>query len=348
MPRYLCNYSHLSRIGLALSASLVGLSLTGCQSVPIEQITTIEATPTYPGWYQSPPADSQAYLYGMGEGKTASAATKDALSYLSAKLSVSVTSKTDLQKTLHTGVYEYQNTNLNKTISTQVKDIEINHFEQVNMKQIAYQKFIVLIKVDKRKLTHSFQQKLSTQVQAFQQDKRIQQQAKGYAQYLAILPHYLALPKFQSNLAIYKSLVGKTVSSHQFDQFIKKLDDNTFAKKQAVHFSVQTQPGSVNHSFKSTLTHYIQQQGFQVNSKQITTDTIKLSTYLNPTQAEGFYILRTRLKVSYTNSQTKTTNQLNLKGQGLNKKQATANLQSKFYQQLEQQGLNKMLGLSLP
>lgn len=321
---------------------LLGLFfLTGCQNNPSKSTEDIKITTHYPDWYQNPPSDTPNTLYGLGEGKTANAAIDDALRYLSAKLSVSVSSTSQINKSFHSGAYQYAETTLNKQTQTSIKAIQINQFEQVNLKQIGYARFVALIKSDKQKLANSFRNKLTEQMNYYKNDSSINNNPIGYAQYLAIKAHYQTLDNFTANLAIYQSLRPQS-SSKQLTRFIAEVEKTYATKLDNTQFKIK----SNNQRFQQALTNFLKQQGFKVGNDKNSTDKIILNTSNNKTKSNGFFITRITTDLTYQNLTTETAKQIFLKGQGINQQQAEDNSLQKFIKYLNSQELTITLGIA--
>ena len=320
-------------IFFTLVASLI---LTACQSAPTKEISK----PTTPSWFINPPADTQNILYAVGAGESQDKAIKDALAYLAAKLSVSVSSTSEINKTVYDGVYTFKETQLNKQTTTQIKQVSINQFRQLNMQQVGYQKYLTLIESDKNKLAIDYQSQLNQHINQFKKDSRLHQHTAGYAKYNIALKHYLKLPHFKDILSVYKGL-KPTANLQSYQQHLERVTRYTKQQQASTTFKIV---GNDTQS-KTTLAQYLSHIGFKVTNTQAT-NLIKLTSQLKTTNAEGFSIRRNNLTIQFYQGNTKITgNNLNLKGQGLNSQQAKTNEQMKLKEKLNKQGLNQFLGL---
>lgn len=315
---------------------LSSILLISCQSSPTKEI----AKPKTPNWYLNPPADTNKTLYGVGEGKTQNKAIQSALAYLGAKLSVSISSKTSIQKNLYQGVYEFNEVSLKKQTTTEVKQITINQFRQLEMKQIGYEKFITLIKSDKDKLVDDFKQQLNQQIQKFQRDATMHNSKAGYTKFQQAQQHFKTLDSFDNKLAVYQSL-SPSSSIQKYQQHVKRVAAYFKQQQKTTIFKVTSNKTAT----KNTLQDYLNKLGFTTSSNNFT-NQIKLNNQIKVTSAEGFSIIRNQLNISYFEKYTKQYgNTFHIKGQGLNLQQSTANEQKRLKIILEQNGLNYFLGI---
>ena len=98
-----------------------------------------------PPWVLSPPADSNLYLYGVGEGASRDHAVKKALAEIGGKLGTSVKSDLSIQKTLKNN---QEALSLQENIDSSVKKIEFSNFEVENAAKAAG-KVYVLVRLDR-------------------------------------------------------------------------------------------------------------------------------------------------------------------------------------------------------
>ena len=322
----------------ALIFILISLFISSCQTSPPENLI---APPQLPSWYQNPPADTQQDLYAVGIGENPAMAVQNALVYLATKLSVSVSSTTTINKTLYRGVYQFNETQLDKSTTMEINQIKINQFSQLKMEQIGYEQFITLIKSNKQKLASDYKKRLDKQITNYQQDQKIYNQQAGYLKYLQVLQHFKGLKKFDNMLSIYQSLAPKSVI-YKYLQHLKEVSQNFKQQASKVIFKIK-------YNQKHTITqlaNYLTKAGFKVTTKNIATNTIKLTSSTKSTNAEGFYIMRSQLNVTfYEKNKLISGNIVSLKGQGLNQNQASVNQQRKLQYFLNKKGLNMFLGI---
>ena len=300
---------------------VVCLLLVSCGSAPTKKTVT----QTTPSWYLNPPSDTSSVLYGVGSGETQEQAVKDALVYLAAKLSVSVSSSTTINKTLHEGSYSFSETALSKQTSTKIKQVEINQFMQLKMQQIGYERFVTLIKSNKSELALDYQNQLKLQMKKFQQDTEINSKNHGYTTYKKALQYYNELPKFTDKLAILKSLSpSKNITIYQthikdVTRLVKYLKSKTIFKVTA---------NKIN--YKKTLRADLIKRGFTLSQSK-STNHIKLTIHEKTTKAEGFNIIRSRINIIlYERGKIVFNENLQIKGQGITTFQSNNEIQRKL------------------
>jgi len=115
---------------------------------------------TSKSWMSNPPADNSKYFYGVGYGETQKDAKSDALSTISAKISVDVASNfsSSLTATRHDGNEDILSQTKNEVVS---KSKEIQ-YDDVQVKQSFYDghKWAVLVEVDRDVLSKTYERKL--------------------------------------------------------------------------------------------------------------------------------------------------------------------------------------------
>lgn len=318
---------------------VVTLTLISCQLSPSKK----QSAQVMPSWYLNPPADTQFELYGVGMGTTPDKAIKDALAYLADKLSVSVSSTTSINKTLQQGIYDFSETELKKQTSINIKQVEINQFMQLEMVQVGYENFITLINSNKTKLANDFQNQLNLQMNKYQHDNDMHNNKSGYLKYMQALLHYNKLSLFINKLNIFRSLSPNS-DLQKYQQHIKEV--SSFLKQQQNQTTFKITANKV--TYQKTLANYVTKLGFKISKKklELNTNLIKLKIKEKITNAEGFNIVRSQLKISfYEQNKTKSGNILGLKGQGLNTSQSNNDIQNKLSKTLNIKGLNSFLGM---
>lgn len=110
-------------------------------------------------WWQTPPADTDNAIYGLGEGQTLALAQQQALADISGKLSTRISAS--LQRiTQDTGV-AYDDT-VRRQISSATNNTELSHFQLIKTTQQASRVF-ALVELDRNKLADMWRMQLSSQ-----------------------------------------------------------------------------------------------------------------------------------------------------------------------------------------
>jgi len=108
-------------------------------------------------WWQTPPSDSEQYLYGQGEGFTRDQAQQQALADIAGKLS------TELNASLERSTFESNDASsdvINRDINSRVADIQLGQFEVVETTEVNG-RTRVLVKLDRNKLAAQWRQRIA-------------------------------------------------------------------------------------------------------------------------------------------------------------------------------------------
>jgi hypothetical protein len=140
-----------SRLILVLS-TLILLFLSACGgSKPL----VVAPKKTLPTWYTTPQTTTDKTLFGVGEGRNKKDAIANTLSMMVSTLSVSIESKYNSKTVEHQGVKNsYQTTNSSE-INADVKKVRISNYELLHAQSMGFNRYIVSIKSDKKKLFES-------------------------------------------------------------------------------------------------------------------------------------------------------------------------------------------------
>lgn len=113
----------------------------------------------FANWWQSPPPDTEFYLYGLGEGHSLALAQQQALADISGKLSTQVSASLD-RVTQDTGIA--YNDNVRRQINSEVSKTELSQFQLLKSQQDR-NSVIALVQLDRQKLAAIWQQQLVEQ-----------------------------------------------------------------------------------------------------------------------------------------------------------------------------------------
>ena len=109
---------------------LILISAAGCVA-PGKQIQPEQAgeKSTYPQWYLSAPKDTPFYLYGVGEGETKESALKNALLNISSRLSLTISSDSNIYKESYTDYREYTQKTVKEDIRAKTQSLTFSDYE---------------------------------------------------------------------------------------------------------------------------------------------------------------------------------------------------------------------------
>lgn len=335
---------------LALALNGLGLlslvTLTGCDSTPSTptQPSKMSALNAAPDWLLQPPADTTDTLYGIGSGKSRDDAIQNALADLTAKLGVTVSSQFSSQLNVKNRGFEWVKHDSQKTVKTQNVTLTLSNYEVVSSHQPLPTQVSVLIKTDKKRLTADTKLALNRFIgQApWQQNNWATLGVIGQFQHAE--KTLKALPEFERQLAVFKSL-QPSQSVETYAQFIKQTEQIFLTTQNNLSFEV-----SASNAASAPFAKLLQQALAQNNLlKPQATARLVISVDEQISQAQGFSIVRSTFTLNtYEQSTLKAGQTLPLKGQGLQLNQAKNQVQQRFKEQIEQQSLLQILGISSP
>jgi len=127
--------------------------LTACGSIASETVKN-------DNWQNNPPADTPHYFYGVGYGKTLKEAKNDALSAISSKISVSVSSTFQSSVTAsRVGDDEDVLKNIKNELVAKSKEIEYSNVKVLKSKETS-DGYVVLVQVNRDDLVRNYKRKL--------------------------------------------------------------------------------------------------------------------------------------------------------------------------------------------
>ncbi len=131
-------------------------------------------------WLKNPPSDTPSFFYGVGFGETKEDATKNALSNISSRISVSVEStfKSSLASTRY-GKYEDVESEVKNEVVAKSKNIEYTNVKLLKSKYDG-EKWAVLVEVDRDDLAQNYIRKLNKIDQKLQNEWSIYQKATPF------------------------------------------------------------------------------------------------------------------------------------------------------------------------
>ncbi|OOV87533.1 LPP20 family lipoprotein [Oceanospirillum linum] len=143
----------LTKFGLCILISSV---LLGCSS---KRDITLQPTTELPEWYTSPPANDGQWLKGVGSGKSVQAATQEALNDLLARLSVRVESQ--FSSAMSYSSHGFKETTKSQ-IRSEVANIRISNYDVVATHQLRFDQYVVLIRSDRKQFIRSLADEISS------------------------------------------------------------------------------------------------------------------------------------------------------------------------------------------
>ncbi|MBD3611385.1 MAG: LPP20 family lipoprotein [Hydrogenovibrio crunogenus] len=321
------------------------LFLSGCSTQSTQPLSTAEKP--MPEWFLNLPMDASGQvLYGAGEGGSRKAAVQAALVDIASQLSIQVASDFETRLNVKESTYTLVDRTTQKQIRSQVSEITIQDYQVLDVEQLAYDKYVALVNVSKKKLFNDLKAQVQQQVSLLTAAEQNQSDSSVLMQYLFYKSSLQSLKPFEQTLKVLKTL-NPTVSMQSYHQFLTHYQQRTNQLKSQIQWKIEADHSS--QKWAGLIQHALSQQGFQVapSADSNSTSVIHLTTRLNSSNAYGFHIARVVLNVDILSEGVSIGgNQIHLKGQAVNSlDQALNNAATKLQKQLEQQGLNQVIGL---
>jgi hypothetical protein len=112
------------------------LQTTGCLSVPVATETS-----SIPNWVQTPPSDSNIYIYGIGEGFSLDDAKKNGLRDIAGKLATNISSNSESKSSDHDGNSSQY---FRQKVNTVIKDTKLSSYETIKTEQRKGQVYVLI------------------------------------------------------------------------------------------------------------------------------------------------------------------------------------------------------------
>jgi len=287
-------------------------------------------------------------MYEVGEGSTKQEAINNALSMMVATLSVSIASKYQSNTVENQGVVENFQKTVSNEIKSDVKKIRISHYEVIESEAFGFKKYLVLIRSDKRKVFESLKHELD------QRFSLIEKQGSSVAHDNTI-KQVAFYQQTQSNLAdVADTLTVMRVLNPNFDgnSYLNKIASiKTQASKllSALSFSIKTNAQAKNLAAPV-------RNGLSIKQYQIADASdknhfdIAINSSVEKAEAYGFTLARTAIAINVKDHNAKIigSNKLNIIGQSTQGYAiAKENVAIKFNKMIEDEGIEKVLGLEL-
>ncbi|BCN93247.1 hypothetical protein THMIRHAM_10320 [Thiomicrorhabdus immobilis] len=320
------------------------LLMTGCQPAkPVSQPTKV--TPPWPAWFISPPKDNKNTLFGLGEGKTKDDAIESALSNLAGKLGTEIQANEKLTKTQYSSAYRFNEEINQHIIESTIKKITLNQYQVVELKQLGYQQFLVLVSSNKLLLSQSLQQTLDQQIARYETAKSTLSSTPGFSHFQFFSKQKQTLAEFNNNLSALLTL-KKSSNSQRYQNYLNEVQANFIKSQQQTVFYIHHQP--MAQPIAKAISDKLLQAGLTTTQNvSEASNVIEITTSLKQTKAYEFFILRESVDLKTTEAnQPMGGNQFTLKGQGLNLQQAQQQLATNFKNQLQQNSLETALGIN--
>ncbi len=327
-----------------LALLLSAVIFSGCGG----QKRVVVAQKTYPTWYENPPMSSANEMYEVGEGSSKKEAINNALSMMISTLSVSIESTYHSKTVENQGsIADYQKTVSNE-IKSDVKKIRISHYDVLKAQDFGFKKYLVLVKVDKKKIFQGLKQELNQKFDLL--DKR----AKSVQKQNAIKQIYFYKEAKKSIANVPNTLIVMKGLQKSFDEnaYLKKvvsIESHYNKLVDNISFSIKASREAKN--LQAPIRDGLSMRKLQIKNTQGKMHfKITISSKIEKANAYGFTLARSAISINVKDYKGTIvgSNKLNIIGQSTQGYAiAKENVAIKLQAMIEKEGIEKVLGLEL-
>ena len=274
---------------------LILIFASGC-TVPAKQVQSNQTGErySYPQWYLTPPGDTSSYLYGVGEGENKERALKNALLNISSRLSLTISSDSNIYKESYTDYREYTQKRVKEDIRTQTQSLTFSDYEAVKSVQLRYNSFAVLVKVKKQTLSESLKKEI---LSLYDEIERENQYLKNKDPLTKYLGYSRTIKKLSAKRA--KADILKTLDPEYNDAlFYKTLDSmakTINSEREKISFFIDDRSAlpRVEDIVKQSLT----KKGFPLTNKNKASHILLLRSNTNKKLSYGIYLVENNISI---------------------------------------------------
>jgi len=318
--------------------------LAGCMS----QKRVVVNNKELPIWYENPMKSTNTTLYAVEQGDNKATAVNRALNEILARLSVSISSEFNTKTEVTRGSAETYNVSSSNEIKARINEIRISNYEIVNANDFGFERYLVQVKVDKRKLFLSLQNELEQKFTIIENEK-IQAQ------------NYNAIKKLNTYTKALESLDYINNTLMVMNSLDSNFDNSLLLKKvvavqnrydlllSKISFSINSNKDAKN--LKSSISKGLSAKNYKVNNSLGKNHfNIYLSSNTSKAFSYGFNLARSAISITVKDYRGNVvgSNKLNITGQSTQgKKIAKENVAMKLNAILKTNGIAKTIGLDI-
>jgi len=313
-------------------------SMSVAKKVDVSNVakSMLETSNSIPDWFYSAP-QSQKYFYGAGEGRNPDEAKNSALNYIASEIQTAISSQFSKTSAYSKGgnsgsFYE----NARQNIKAEVSQISFTNIQIVKTVKVGSDIYM-LVRIDKQELFRNLKTKFEML------DSKIDSEIKT-AQKYSLLEQLITLNKLTPKItsALNQATI-LSVLNPNFDvlKYAKKY--NSYIEKKTKIYHALTFRVTDNNSFAKKLIEVMNENGYKIgNNSNVKIRVIPDIRYSTP---YGMSVARVtvNIQVIAKNIILKSTS-LEVKGISNTKAEAIAKATINFKNQLEETGINKLLG----
>jgi hypothetical protein len=277
-----------------LSSLFIVFLLVGCGSSRTRSIE-VAKTNQYPSWYGIS-KDTNKFIFSLGSGVNKDTAVANALKNAVSKLSVSVESSFEVNKTVTNGRY---NRDIKDTIKTSVAKININNYEIVEFKRIKYNESIVKVKIDKTKLVSYLKDNLTQEINSLLEVEKQLSKTNAIKQLVVYKSLYEKLNDKLPMMYIISQL-DNTFNIKYHKNIINEIHKKYLNKQNNTKVSIKNIKGAK--SFIDSLSDYLTSKNIKIVNKSNVNITLDINRNYSKTQYFDIVIYTINLKTVYKNN----------------------------------------------
>jgi len=310
-------------------------SMNIAKKVDISNAITFEKSNSIPDWFYSVPK-SQKYFYGAGEGKDIDEAKNSALNYIASEIQTAISSefsKTSAYSKSENSSSFYESAKQN--INAEVAKISFSNIEILKTVKVDNDIYI-LLRINKKELFKNLKTKFEIL------DSRIDSEIKTSENY-SPLEQLITLNKLTPKIAsaLNQAMILATLNPN-FDatKYAKKYN-SYIAKKSEIYHKLSFKITS-NNQFAKKLIEVMNESGYKISNSNVKIRVIPNIRYSTP---YGMSVARGTINIQVlANGKILKSTSLEVKGISNTKQEALAKAAINFKNQLQEKGINKLLG----
>jgi len=310
-------------------------SISIAKKVDISNAISFKKSDSIPDWFYSPPK-SQNYFYGAGEGRDVDEAKNSALNYIASELQTEISSEFSKTSSYSKGnnsnsFYESAKQNINAEIAKiSFSNIEILKTIKVN------NEIYILLRVSKKELFRNLKTKFEMLDNKIDSEIKI---SENYSPLDQLITINKLTPKIKS--ALNQAMILATLNPNFNVQKYAKKYNSYIAKKSEIYHKLSFEVIS-NNQFANKLIEVMNENGYKISNSNVKIRVIPNIRYSTP---YGMSVIRATINIQVlANGKILKSTSLEVKGISNTKEEALSKATINFKNQLQEKGINKLLG----
>lgn len=319
--------------------------LSGCSS----KKRVVVAPKTLPTWYTNELKSNAHTLYAVGEGEDKAEAIANALSAMASTLSVSISSEFNTKSVVRDGeISSIQRDSVNE-INSKVKAIRISNYQIINAKEFGFQRYLVAISSDKKRLFSSLFKEIS---QEFENIQRKYEESLEFnlVKRLSIYKKAKDTTVALKNTLIVMNSLNPSFNDRTYVEQVLKIQNRYDSLLSQITFSIDA--NSDAKKLVPSIANGLSLEKYKIAKKTNTKNHFKIRLKALNVKAKsyGFTLARAAISITVKDNTGKIigSNKLNITGQSTQGYEiAKENVAMKLNAKILEEGIEKIIGLEL-